>query len=116
MMLERALVNLVENAIKYTPEAGSILVRAYLDSGALILSVIDNGLGIPPEKQATIFDKGSRVRRDEHRQVRGSGLGLFIVRNVAQQHGGDALLYSMEGEGSEFQIIIPLLGPNLIKP
>lgn len=115
MMLERALVNLVENAIKYTPENGAILVRAFLERDAVIFSVLDNGLGIPPEKQATLFDKGSRVRRDEHRTIRGSGLGLFIVRNVAQQHGGDALLYSVEGEGSEFQIVIPTHGANEVK-
>jgi|GEM_PF-5768559 len=115
MMLERALMNLVENAIKYTPLDGEIVVRAQVENDTLVLTVEDNGYGIPQDMQATIFDRGSRVRREEHRKVRGSGLGLFIVKNVAQQHGGMAYLYSTEGEGSIFQIQIPINEQNMTR-
>jgi len=114
MMIERALVNLVENAIKYTPNGGEIQVAAYVQGENLYFEVRDNGLGIAPELQVKLFERGSRIRRVEHRNIRGSGLGLFIVKNVAQQHGGDAEVDSVEGQGSRFRIRIPLSGPNIV--
>ena len=114
MMIERSLTNLVENAIKYTPEGGSVWVRVESERTRLTFSVEDNGLGIPPEKLPSLFERGSRVRREEHKSIRGSGLGLFIVKNVAQQHGGDANVESVEGRGSIFRIVIPFSGPNTI--
>jgi signal transduction histidine kinase len=75
--------------------------------------VTDNGFGIALEDQARLFERGERVRRKEHKGIRGSGLGLFIVRNVAQQHGGDALVQSEEGNGSRFEILIPLTDINM---
>lgn len=112
MMLERALMNLAENAIKYTPEGGQVVVEAVVVGENLHLMVRDNGFGIPADKQGKLFDRGSRIRRDEHKAIRGSGLGLFIVKNVAQQHGGDATVESTEGQGSTFRISIPISGPN----
>lgn len=114
MMLERALWNLVENAIKYTPENGEVIVKASVKDNQLEVGVQDNGLGIPPEKISTLFDKGSRVRREEHKQIRGSGLGLFIVRNVARQHGGEASVENNAGQGSTFKITIPIAGENIV--
>ncbi len=113
MMIERALQNLVENAIKYTPENGEVMVEVEMKNHTLIFAVIDNGLGIAPEDQQRLFERGERVRRKEHKGIRGSGLGLFIVRNVAQQHGGDARVQSEEGHGSRFEILIPLTDDNL---
>ncbi|MBI5930978.1 MAG: PAS domain S-box protein [Chloroflexi bacterium] len=113
MMIERALQNLVENAIKYTPEGGEVIVETEVKNETLIFSVTDNGLGIAPEDQTRLFERGERVRRKEHKGIRGSGLGLFIVRNVAQQHGGDAAVQSEEGKGSRFEILIPLIDVNL---
>lgn len=114
MMLERSLINLVENAVKYTPSGGQIVVSARLRGNDLVLAVQDNGFGIPGEQLNTLFERGSRIRREEHRAVRGSGLGLFIVRNVAQLHGGDAYVESEEGQGSTFSIVIPIDGKNVI--
>jgi two-component system sensor histidine kinase ResE len=114
MMLERALWNLVENAVKYTPEQGEVVVRAKINNNHLVLSVEDNGYGIPGDKLPTLFEKGSRVRREEHKAIRGSGLGLFIVKNVARQHGGDAHAESKEGQGSAFIISIPIAGENIV--
>jgi PAS domain S-box-containing protein len=108
MMLERALTNLVENAIKYSPEGTTVTITAGVNKDNLFFSVSDNGYGIPEEDQKRLFERGQRIRRREHRTVRGSGLGLFIVKNVAQQHGGNATLESKVGEGSTFTIQIPL--------
>ncbi len=114
MMLRRALNNLVDNAIKYTPDEGAITVAAHLKDNNVVLSVKDTGLGISEENQKHLFERFRRVRRREHQAVKGSGLGLFIVKNVAQRHGGDAWIESKEGEGSTFFIRIPLEGPNLV--
>jgi signal transduction histidine kinase len=85
-----------------------------VNGGELVFRVIDNGLGISPENQAKLFARNVRVHRKEWKQVKGSGLGLFIVKNVAQRHGGDAWVESVEGEGSTFYMTIPLEGPNLL--
>lgn len=114
MMVERALTNLVENAIKYSPEGSTVTIGLALENEHLVLSVSDNGYGIAPEDQARLFERGERIRRKEHRAVRGSGLGLFIVKNVAQQHGGNVQLISQVGEGSTFSILVPLSGANLV--
>jgi len=86
-MLERALINLVDNAIKYTPNGGHIEVGVYRQDDQVILSVRDDGYGISPENQRRMFERHVRIPRREHRKVKGSGLGLFIVRSVAQRHG-----------------------------
>lgn len=114
MMTERALLNLVENAIKYTPDGGHVWVRSEVLDNQLRLSVSDDGLGIAPADQARLFERGERVRRQEHKAIRGSGLGLFIVRNVARKHNGIANLESEIGKGSTFSISIPLTGKNLV--
>jgi signal transduction histidine kinase len=113
-MLRRALNNLVDNAIKYTPEGGSIMVNAHAEDGTLLLAVTDTGLGISEENQKILFNRFRRVRRKEHTKIKGIGLGLFIVKHVAQRHGGDAWVESREGQGSQFFIRIPLEGVNLI--
>jgi signal transduction histidine kinase len=115
-MLERGVINLVDNAIKYTPNGGKIEVGVKRGQNEVIISVKDNGLGISPEYQTHIFDRHVRIPRKEHKKVKGSGLGLFIVRSVAQRHGGDAWLESTEGKGTTFYLSIPLEGPNLIAP
>jgi signal transduction histidine kinase len=113
VMLRRAMNNLVDNAVKYTPEDGRITVRARLENNNLLLSVQDTGLGISEANQAHLFERFHRVRRREHQTVKGSGLGLFIVKSVAQRHGGDAWVTSKEEQGSTFFIRIPLEPPNL---
>lgn len=114
MMIERALLNLVENAIKYTPEDGEVLAECKIDGQDLIFAVHDNGLGISPEDQSRLFERGERIRRQEHKRIRGSGLGLFIVANVARKHGGDAWVESELDQGSSFYISIPLSGENTL--
>lgn len=113
-MLERAIINLVDNAIKYTPNGGEIQVGVKQEQDELVIFVQDNGYGISPENLKKLFQRHFRIRRREHKRVKGSGLGLFIVRSVAQQHGGRAMVESVEDEGTTFAITIPLKGANLI--
>lgn len=119
-MLERAITNLVDNAIKYTPNGGRIEVNVtrqqHPERGYYFLrvSVKDNGLGITPEEQKQLFQRHVRLVREEQKRIKGTGLGLFIVRSVAQHHLGEAWVESEPGEGSTFSFSIPLMGANLI--
>lgn len=112
-MVERAVANLIDNAIKYTPNRGTVKIGVCRSGGQVLISVQDNGLGISPENQKLLFERHFRVARPEHRSVKGSGLGLFIVRSVAQRHGGRVWVESVDGEGSAFFISIPLEGGNV---
>ncbi len=107
-MLERALRNLVDNAVKYTTDGSTITVRSRRVDGSAVLSVSDTGAGISPDEQARLFQRHVRLARKDHRKIRGSGLGLFIVKNVALRHGGETWVESVEGEGSTFYLSIPL--------
>jgi signal transduction histidine kinase len=113
-MIERAITNLVDNAIKYTPNGGKIEVGARRKDDDIVLTVTDNGFGISESNLRLLFQRHFRIRRVEHKRVKGSGLGLFIVRSVARWHGGDAFVHSREGEGSTFGFRIPLRGENLL--
>jgi signal transduction histidine kinase len=113
-MIERSLTNLVDNAIKYTPNGGHIEIAVERQDNYIIITVSDNGYGISDENLRHLFQRHFRIRRREHKRVKGSGLGLFIVRSVARQHGGDAFVESIEGEGSTFGMRIPLSGENLV--
>jgi two-component system phosphate regulon sensor histidine kinase PhoR len=107
-MLERAISNLVDNAIKYTPNGGKVDVSVRRTQQGLEVAVRDTGLGITPENQQQLFQRHVRIARKEHRKIKGTGLGLFIVRSVAKQHGGRAWVESAEGQGSTFILSIPL--------
>lgn len=113
-MLSSAFTNLVENAVKYTPENGHVEVELSVKENSLLFRVADDGYGISPENQRKLFQRNVRIHRSEWRRVKGSGLGLFIVRNVARRHNGDAWVRSKEGEGSTFYLTIPLSGENMI--
>lgn len=113
-MIERAITNLIDNAIKYTPNGRNILVGLHREDESIVISVADNGLGISEENQKMLFERHVRIPRREHKKVKGSGLGLFIVRSVAQRHGGRAWVKSEEGKGTTFYISIPLTGQNML--
>jgi len=115
-MIERAITNLVDNAIKYTPNGRSIDLSVKRVDEEIIISVADNGLGISEENQKMLFERHVRIHRREHKKVKGSGLGLFIVRSVAQRHGGRAWVESEEGVGTTFLFSIPLAGENRLIP
>jgi signal transduction histidine kinase len=115
-MIGRAMLNLYDNAVKYTPGGGVIEVGAVNGGQAIILYVKDSGDGIPLEDQSRLFEKHVRLAREAHKKIKGSGLGLFIVKSVAQRHGGKAWVESAPGMGATFFISIPLEGENLITP
>ncbi len=109
--LRRAIANLVDNAIKYTPEGGTITVGLTEASGEAVIWVRDTGIGIALGDQARIFEKFYRVRRKETAHVKGSGLGLALVKSIAEWHGGRVWVESRLGHGSTFYIAIPQASP-----
>jgi len=104
--MERAITNLVSNAIKFTPSGGKVTVRIALVGGCLAIAVSDTGVGIPSDELAAIFDKYTRGRASG--AVEGSGLGLFIVKSVVEAHGGTIEVESTVGVGSRFTIRMPV--------
>lgn len=105
--LRRAIANLIDNAIKYTPEGGAISLGLMEKNAEAIIWVRDTGLGIAPADQARIFEKFYRVRRKETAHVKGSGLGLALVKSIAEWHGGRVWVESQLGKGSTFYLAIP---------
>jgi len=104
----QALANLVDNAIKYSAERKTVRVEAAVAGGELLLSVADEGIGIARAEQGRIFEKFYRVGHSETQGRRGSGVGLALVRHVAEAHGGRVIVDSAPGQGSRFTIRIPL--------
>lgn len=102
------LQNLLENAVKYTPSNGKVKVSVEVNTKNLKVSIKDNGVGIPADEQKKIFTKFFRAQNVMRMQTEGSGLGLFIVKNIIQQHGGDISFTSTEGKGTEFKFELPL--------
>lgn len=107
-LLEQALINLIDNAVKYSPEGGSVDVRLAKQGGELVLSVKDDGPGIPREHLPRIFERFYRVDKARSRDLGGTGLGLAIVKHIAQAHGGSVTVESVVGRGSVFRIHLPL--------
>ena len=102
----RALMNLLSNAHKYTPANSVIGISATLEDSQLALSVLDNGPGIPLEAQGRLFERFFRVRATE--KVHGTGLGLALVKSVAEKHNGKAFCVSTPGHGATFTMLLPL--------
>ena len=106
--LASVIYNLTDNAIKYTPEGGEVRVSLTGKGKTVTLTVTDNGIGIPPEEQAHIFDRFYRVDKARSRATGGTGLGLSIVRQMVQLHGGQITLASEPGRGSTFTVTLPV--------
>ena len=106
--MERAVSNLIDNAIKYTPERGRIQVSAFLEGEFVTIEVCDNGIGIPPEDLSRVFERFYRVDRSRSREMGGTGLGLSIVKHVVQGHGGTIDVTSTPGQGSKFRLKLPI--------
>jgi two-component system phosphate regulon sensor histidine kinase PhoR len=110
--IERAVSNLIDNAIKYTPDGGEVRIKVAMENDSIVIEVIDNGLGIPPQDLSRIFERFYRVDRSRSREMGGTGLGLSIVKHVAQVHGGSIDVQSAPGQGSKFRLKIPLRQPE----
>jgi signal transduction histidine kinase len=108
--VSRSLLNLVNNALKYSQDRKYIGVNLYRENGAVKLEVIDHGIGIPLNEQRKIFEKFYRVGDPLVHNTKGSGLGLALVRRIARAHGGDVYVDSTPGEGSKFTITLPVNG------
>lgn len=106
--MDLALTNLVENAIKYTPDYGKIGIKVEAGESFIKVRVKDNGVGIPAKDQPKLFSKFFRAENVVRMQTEGSGLGLFMVKNIIKRHGGEITFESEEGKGTEFVFTLPI--------
>ncbi len=106
--LMRAVLNLLSNAVKYGSSPGIVQLQLEHQGEEAVISVIDHGAGIPPEKLGNLFERFYRVDEGRSRAMGGTGLGLAIVREVAEAHGGQAEASSVPGQGSCFRLHLPL--------
>jgi len=108
--MEQVLSNLVGNAIKYSPEGGAIevTIRAEHETQEALLSVCDQGIGIPLREQAQVFERFVRAGNAQAYGIRGTGLGLYLCRELIEEHGGRIWLESAVGQGSTFFVALPL--------
>jgi signal transduction histidine kinase len=105
-MMELALSNLIDNALKYSPPGGPITLRVGTTAGNGWIEVEDHGVGIAPNEIETIFDKF--YRGGDAQTVPGAGLGLHLVRRIVREHGGEVGVVSQPGKGSRFRVRLPL--------
>jgi signal transduction histidine kinase len=106
--IARSLLNLVNNALKYSHVEKYLGVKLYRDNGSVKLEVVDHGIGIPRGEQRKIFEKFYRVGDPLVHNTKGSGLGLSLVRHIVQAHGGEVSVESAPGKGSKFVIMLPV--------
>ena len=112
MRLKQAIINLVDNAIKYNRLGGMVKVSAQAGESDVVVQVQDNGIGISQTDQQRIFDRFYRVDRSRSRAHGGTGLGLAIVKKIAEDHKGSVSVESVPGEGSTFRMVLPRHSPE----
>ncbi|HIE25580.1 MAG TPA: HAMP domain-containing histidine kinase, partial [Anaerolineales bacterium] len=110
-LLQQAIYNLVENALKYTPEEEQVSVYAQAIGEDIHIEIKDSGIGISEEAKEHLFEKFFRSSQREARTQQGTGLGLAIVRSIAEKHGGRVWVESQEGVGSTFHLQVPITQP-----
>jgi len=109
VLIEQVLVNLIENAAKYSPPASTITLRAFRTGNAVTIEIEDEGIGIPNNDLEKVFDKFFRVEQGD-RVVAGTGLGLSICRGIVEEHGGRIIAISpgRSGRGAIFRVMLPI--------
>jgi PAS domain S-box-containing protein len=110
-MLERVVINLVGNAVKFTPEQGRIDVRLHAGGETVEIEVADTGIGIPVQEQDQLFSRFFRSSLAQERAIPGSGLGLSLAHAIVEQHGGSMAVESEPGVGTTFRVRLPVLAP-----
>lgn len=118
-LLEQMFINLIDNAVKYTPDKGNIAIRISSSGGTVLTEIEDTGIGIPKEHLPRIFERFYRVDKTRSRNLGGTGLGLSIVKHIVLMHGGKIDVQSEEGSGSKFSISLPYsyqTSPNDLGP
>jgi two-component system phosphate regulon sensor histidine kinase PhoR len=108
--MKQVVVNLLDNAIKYTPNGGRVLLKIARDGDHAILEVADNGVGIPSDALPHMFERFFRVDDSRSREQGGAGLGLSIVKSICAAQGAEVNVTSMPGGGSCFRVRQPLAG------
>lgn len=103
-LLNQVLINLLDNAVKYTPPGGSITIRCFQKEGRVVTTITDTGVGIPRESLPRIFERFYRVDKARSREMGGKGLGLAIVKHIIDLHGGEVFVESEAGMGSTFGV------------
>ncbi len=111
-LVRQAVANYINNAIKYAPNSGELLLFTEREGEDIVIGVIDNGPGISAQDQLRLFEKFYRVQESRKPQIKGSGLGLSLVRSIANRHEGRAWCESRLGVGSAFYISLPIKGPK----
>jgi signal transduction histidine kinase len=106
--IERIMLNLLSNSIKYTKPGGNIYVNIYDNEEAVTVSVKDTGIGIPKDKLKIIFERFMQVDSSLKRESEGSGIGLALVKSLVEKQGGEIWLRSEEGLGTDFSLKFPL--------
>jgi two-component system phosphate regulon sensor histidine kinase PhoR len=101
------LLNLLDNAVKYSPQGGEIVVELQPTNGTVAVSVTDQGIGIPAAELDHIFERFYRVDTTDDREIYGHGLGLYIVKKLVEAHGGSIAVESTVGQGSRFTFTLP---------
>ncbi|MGH9751517.1 MAG: sensor histidine kinase [Blastocatellia bacterium] len=110
--IKQVIVNLVDNAIKYTAEGGAVKVSVGVENDHAVMLVEDNGMGVPANALPRLFERFYRVDKARSRQMGGVGLGLAIVKSIITAHGGQVTVESDEGRGSRFRVSLPRSGNN----
>jgi len=109
LQLRQALRNLIGNAIKYTPEGGTVTISSENEAEMVGIKIRDTGYGMPASDLHHVFDRFYRVRNNGHDEIEGNGLGLAIVKSTIEGHGGDVTVESELGKGSCFTFSLPLI-------
>ena len=111
LRLEQVIQNLLQNAIKYSPDGGLITLHALAQRPYVHVRITDQGMGIPQAAQARLFERFYRASNIDPQQISGLGIGLYVVQEIVTLHGGVITVESAEHQGSTFTVTLPLLDP-----